>query len=230
MSDRTSITASVTGIVHDSSGKLASADYDRIVAAAIARYSKDRPDISVVDLTGNAGHDYDLPSGWIDEFSDVVSIEYPMGQIPTAFINDDIDDAWTIYQTPTGKKLRLIYAAPAASQQFRVTFTVSRTDATIPDSDVDALCNLAASFCLEELANLYAQTSDPMINADVVNYRTKSQEFAARAKRLIQLYKEHLGIKDTDITPPASGVISMEENYPVGIDRLTHPRWARRRR
>ena len=230
MSDINTITANVTAIVRDAGGKISSNDYARIIQAALTRYSNDRPDALVVDVRGNGSHDYALPSGCNEGFSEVLSIEFPIGQVPPVFLNDAIDDAWTIYQSPTGKLLRLLYVEPTAAEQFRVAISIPRTDETILDMDVDAFCNLAASFCLEELATFYTNTSDPTIMADSVNYRSKGQEFATRAKRLLQLYKEHLGIKDTDITLPAFGVKSLQENYPMGIDRLTHPRWARRRR
>lgn len=218
MSDIASIRTKVVGIVSDDSGKLVNpADYDRNIAAAIALYSKHRPNLKVADITGNGGHDYDLPSGWIDEFSTVKGIEYPIGDVPATML--DADD-YEIYQSPAAKKIRLINDSPSASESFRVTFTILRTDTTIPDGDIDALCNLSAALCLEDLANAFAQTSDSLINADSVNYRTKSDEFARRAKRLMQLYKEHIGIKDDDTTT-ASSVIA---DIPEAQGRLTHRR------
>ncbi|GER92684.1 hypothetical protein A45J_0402 [hot springs metagenome] len=228
MSDLSGIRTKVIGIVSDDSGKLTNpGDYDRNIAAAIAIYSKHRPNLKVVDITGNGGHDYDLPSGWIDEFSVIKSIEYPIGDVPATLIDND---KYEIYQSPTAKKIRLINDTPSASESFRVTFTTLRTDTTIPDGDIDALCNLASALCLEELANAYAQTSDSTIAADSVNYRTKSFDFAQRAKRLMQLYKEHMGIREDDITQPASAVIDLDIKYPGGGERLTHPRSRRKMR
>lgn len=228
MSKQSDIKNRVIGIVRDDSGKLIDPDdFDRIINAAINKYSKYRPALKVADVAGNGTHDYALPTGWIDEFSAIRNIEYPLGDVPESLLNGD---DYAIYQSPTDKKIRLIRYSPAATESFRVTFTIPRTDATIPDNDVDALCNLAAAFCLEELANLFTQTSDPNIAADVVNYRTKSFEFTARAKRLMQLCKEHMGLKDEDITPPASAVTDLDIKYPGGGDRLTHSRYGRRRR
>ena len=69
-----------------------------------------------------------------------------------------------------------------------------------------------------------------LIDADAVNYRTKSAEFAARAKRLLQLYKDHMGLKEDDTATPAAAVADHDEKYPGGFERLTHPRWTRRLR
>lgn len=201
--------------------------YDRHIAAALERYSKHRPKVDVVDITGDGTHDYATPTGWIDEFSSIVSVEYPVGDVPESLL--DADD-YKIYQTTSAKKVRLINDAPPATETFRVSFTVPRTATTVPSGDVDAVAKLAASFCLEELANAFAQTGDSTIGADVVNYHSKSSEFAARAKRLMQLYKEHMGLKDGDTAPAAAVIRDFDQKYPGGLDRLTHPRRARERR
>jgi hypothetical protein len=214
-------------LVQDASGKLASTDYDQMLDAALKRYSKHRPDEKVADIAGNGTHDYDLPAGWADEFSAPVRIEYPIGSMPEELLDAD---EYYLYKTPAGKKLRVVSIAPAATASFRVTFTIPRTDLTVPDNDVDAVAMLAASLCLEILATRYVDTSDPTIAADVVNYRSKSSEAAGRAKTYLKLYKEHLGIKEDDTVPAASAVSSHELNYPGGGDRLTHPRRLRRLR
>lgn len=214
--------------VKDDSGKLAVPDdYDRNINAAVNRYSRHRPNIQVSDIAGNGTHDYSLPAGWSDGFSVASKIEYPIGDVPATLLDND---EYELYQSPTGMKLRLKHAAPSATQSFRLTFTTPRLVTTIPDGDVDAFIWLAASLCCEDLANAFAQTSDTTIAADSVNYRTKAQEFTSMAKRLMQIYKEHMGLKDDDLTTLASAVTDVSLNYPGGRDRLTHPRWARKSR
>ncbi len=233
MSSLADIRTKVIGIVSDDSGKLVNpADYDRNIAAAISQYSKHRPDIRVIDITGNGTHDYALPASgaitiWNDEFSSIKSIEYPVGDVPATLLEND---EYEIYQNPTAKKIRLKNNSPGATETFRVTFTILRTDATIPSADVNALCNLASSLCFEELANAYAQTGDSTIDADSVDHKSKSSEFGARAKRFLQLYKDYIGMKEGELVPPASVVSDLDVNYPGGGDRLTHPRWMRERR
>ena len=94
---------------------------------------------------------------------------------------------------------------------------------TIPESDQDAVCNLAASLCSGALASAYAHTSDSTIGADSVDHRSKSQEFSSRAKIQKQTYLNHIGLKEGEI-PPASATRDYDINYPDGTDRLTHPR------
>lgn len=214
--------------VRDDSGRLVNPDdYERNIVAAIRRYSLLRPDRSVVDITGNGTKTYSLPAGWAEGFSGVKSIEYPVDEIPATYL--EAED-YEIYQAPSGKVIRLLKDSPEATESFRVTFTIPRISTTILENDYDAVCNLAAGFCLEDLANSYAQSSDSTISADSVDYRSKSQEFASRAKRMVQLWKDHMGIKDEDITPPASAVTDMSIGYPGGGDRLTHPKRQRKKR
>ena len=218
----------VIALVKDDSGKLANpSDYEAAISQAVKVFSRHRPDTMVVDITGNGTNDYDFPSGWVGDFSSIRSIEFPIGEVPETLLDND---EYAIYQTPAKKQIRLINERPSASESFRVCFTLPRTDSTIPDNDVDAVCNLAASVCLEQLANAFAQTSDSTIGADSVNYRTKSADFSSRAKRHFQLYKEHMGIREDDITPPASAVTDLDMKYPGGAGRLTHPRREREKR
>lgn len=222
------ILAKVIAIVKDDSGKLSNPDdFNAAIAAALKTYSKHRPDIAVEDITGNGTHDYDLPDAWMEGFSSISSIEYPMDKVPAELLDND---EYAVYQTPDGKKIRLMNDMPPTTDAFRLSYTLPRMQDTILANDEDALCNLSASFCLDQLANAFAQTSDSTIGADSVNYRTKSYEFAQRAKKHMQLYKEHVGIKEGDTAAPASAVVDLDEKYPGGGERLTHPRWARRKR
>ncbi len=52
-------------LVRDDAGKLTPADRDLAIAAAVIRYSKDRPRTKVVDITAPGGHYLPLPTGWV---------------------------------------------------------------------------------------------------------------------------------------------------------------------
>jgi hypothetical protein len=221
------ILSKVIAIVKDDSGKITNDDYDRNISAALKRYSKHKPDTAVKDITSPGGHDIDLPDGWSVDFSIITALEHPVENVPASILDTE---SYGTYQSPSGKKIRLIDDILSSGEKVRVSFTIIRTAETMPEIDINALSNLAASLCLEDLANAYLQTSDPTITADVVNYRSKSSEAAARAKKLMQLYKDHMGLKENDTTPPASAVVDLDEKYPGGLERLTHPRWARVKR
>lgn len=214
--------------VKDDSGKLTDIDdYNPAIAAALERYSIHRPKAAVSDLVGNGTHDLPMPAGWVEEFSMVISVEWPVGEAPGSIVDND---TWRVYHTPDGEILRLALDVPDAGDPVRMTFTVMRTVDDIIAGDADAVACLAASIVLDDLATLYAATSDPTISADVVDYQGKSGRYAARAKILRQRYMTHMGVKD-DQSPAALTVARPPDS---DRPRITHgryevlPAWYRR--
>ena len=213
----------VAGHLQDTAGKLPSGDLTAAIEEAlVGRYSKDRPLVVVEDLTGDgATYEWDLAavSGWQNGFSQVVRIEYPQGErVPTYLEGDE----WMIYESPTGRFLRFTFV-PANSKTARVHFTAwHAVDASsLPDADFYAVGALAAALAARRLAAIYAQTGDSSIGADTVNYRTKSQEYLALARRLEQDYENLLGT-DPERTAPAASRTADWKGETAGGDRLTH--------
>ena len=205
--------------VKDSSGKLTDPDdYLSAVTEALNRYSKARPFETVADIPGDGGHDYDLPSDWLDGFSTIPALEYPVDQVPEQII--DRRD-WKIYSTPAGKKLRLLTVTPAADETLRITYTVYHTEDSVPAVDLEAVANLAASVCCIMLAAAFGQSSDSIIQADSVNYGSKADSFRRLAGSLEGRYKEHLGIKDSDTVTAAMATAAPPDSTRI---RLTHGR------
>lgn len=192
----------IRGKVKDDSTKLSDPD-DLFSAAAEAlnRYSKARPLEVVADLPGTDSHDCALPADWMDGFSTFIQVEYPIDAVPARIIARRF---YQLYAAPTGKKLRLWNANPTAAEFVRLTYTILHSEHTVPAVDIEAVANLAASLCLRQLAAAFGQTSDSTINADVVNYRSKADEFRRLADSFEGLYKSHLGITGDDTVAPAS--------------------------
>jgi hypothetical protein len=191
-------------------------DFIPAVEAALQRYSRHNPRTVVEDLDGADSHDLDPPAGWVEDFSALVSVEWPVGEIPMVWLDPA---GYRLYQSPDGWKLRLFDETPATGDSVRVTYTAPRLESQIPQNDFDAVACLAAADCCERLANLYTQSSDPTIGADVVNYRSKGSEYASRAKRLRELYAAHIGV-DEKGGPAAS--MSVAAPPRSGRTRLTH--------
>lgn len=203
--------------VKDDSGRLTEVDdYEPAIAAALERYSSHRPILAIADLDGDGTADLALPEDWEPEFSRVMRVEYPVGLVPESLIPAG---EWSMYLTPEAELLRLSQVKPETGEAVRVTYTLPRTDASVARGDLNAVADLAASICSATLASLFAQTSDPTISADAVNYRSKSAEFAAQAKRYRQLYLDHFGISG-DGGPAAAWTTASPA--PVGRVRLTH--------
>ena len=232
----------VASRIQDAAGTLQLSDKDNMISQAVRqRYSHDRPREMVSDVTADGSANLALPTGgngeqYEDGFSSIRSLESPIGLLPPTYLEND---TWMVYRTPTGLVILLMSVLPNAGDKVRVSWTVRHTpgtsggspvNTTVPDSDFEAVCDLAASMCCAQLAAIYAQTRDPSISADAVNYRTKSQEYLTLAKTLQQRYFDHVGIEEGAGSAgggPAGGVVvmgSMTEKMGSGVDRLTHRR------
>ncbi len=205
--------------------------YDQQVKAvnkALVLHSKHRPRRVIEDVNGDGGFDYVLNDllEWVDDFSRVVEVEYPVDdESPEPSVLDP--EAWTVYEKPTGKVLRFIEDKPGLYEEFRVTYTTVHTFAeglsTVATQDEEAVQALAASFFARMIASYYAQAGDTTIGADSVDHKSRRQEYEAQAARYRKEYDEHMG--NLDGKPrPASANQDQDVVYPFGWDRLTHPR------
>ena len=213
----------VAGHLQDTAGKLPGADLTAAIEEALAgRYSKDRPQVLLADLTGD-GSQYEWAvadiTDWQNGFSQVVRIEYPQGERTPNYLESD---DWLIYESPTARFLRFVFA-PSNGKTARVHFTAPHAvdAASLPEADFYAVGALAAALAARRLAALYAQTGDSSIAADTVNYRSKSQEYLALARRLEKDYENLLGT-DPERTAPAASRTSEWKGKTAGGDRLTH--------
>lgn len=216
--------------VRDSGAKFTTAQIDRAIVEAVKRYARVRPVEAVQDYPGDgATFDLALPTGWVPDLSTVRSLEYPTGQRPAALL--EAED-WQFYRVSTAvQTIRLTTLTPSAGQTLRVTWTkphlVDVSGSTIAVQDEEAVANLAAAIGLRQLAAHYANTVDPSIAADSVNYRSKSSEYSKLATELEQQYRQHLGITDTDSETLAGGTfVDVDRLSSLNQDPLTHPnRW-----
>jgi hypothetical protein len=205
--------------IKDDSGRLVDPDdYQAGLDAALATLSRWRPVVTAEDLAGAGSRDVALPDGWEPEFSALRRVEYPVGQFPEAYLEPE---AYDLYDGPDGTVLRLRGCEPPAGAAVRVWWTRARLEADVTGLDADAVANLAAAHCLETLANLFAHTSDPTIQADSVSYQNKSRDFAARAKRARELAYAHFGIKEGEVAPAAASATATARPASWG-KRLTH--------
>lgn len=212
-----------TNLVRDDTGRIAIADRDEAIARAAARYSKDRPRKTIVDVAAPGGNRLNLPAGWQAGFSAIVAIEYPIGKTPQNLLDQD---SYTIYSTPTGDEIKIASAITAA-QPVRVTYTirhlVDAANDTIRADDREPVCCWAAALLLEQLAAWFTGSSDSTIQADSVDRRSKGGEYASRAKSLRARYFAELGLDEKRNTA-AGVVVDLDLADSQGRDRLLHPR------
>jgi len=212
----------IARLIQDEAGRLSTADIDGFLAEALSVFSRDYPRVRVVDIAGTGAYQYDLPADWVEGFSAVVRLEYPVGQRPPVYL--EADD-YMVYRDTSGEKLLLVSHLPQSGETLRLTYTTTYTEAAleeIPQVMQEGVCLLAAALCCEALSRSYAQGTQPTIAVDAVDYGEKSDVYARRAKELQERYAEFMG-KASGVRP-ASGVRDWDVNYPWGEDRLTHPK------
>lgn len=216
--------ALVTSLVRDDEDRIPDEDRDAAIALAVLRYSEDRPRRPVVDIVSDGQALQDLPEGWEPGFSALVSLEHPVGRIPPSLLHSE---AFGVYDAPDGQKLAFVHGdLPPAGDAVRVTFLAGHQLTaeldTTPQRHREVIACYAASLLLDQLSTLMANAGDSTIQADSVDRRTKSQEYASRARAMRQRYLDGLGINAKKNV--AAGVqVNLDQYDSRGRDRLTHP-------
>lgn len=223
----------------DANLELSDFNLDNVIEAALERYSRDAPDDSTDDVTGDGGRYYDIEtslSSWSEGFSQVVEIEYPAQAIADDEVPQYLDeDDWRDdYRQGGTRYLFLPNHAPAATETMRIKYTIPYTfvsnSTDVPAQDFYAVCNLAAGLACQAIATKYSRTSDSTIAADSVNHIPRAQEFARRARDYIGFYEEHLGLGDEpDFQHAAGNFVDLDTSpsWPTGRRYLFHGRESR---
>jgi hypothetical protein len=229
-------TAAMPSIVQDGASRLGELD-GYAISAILNRYSKDAPLEIVSDIPGNGTNLLPLPVDPAEIaifdplFSTIRTIEFPIEQMPPQYV---LDSDLSLYRTPAGYFIALNFDTPGPGDLLRVTWTAAHaaTGATVPGKDFYAVVDYAASLALESLAASYAQTGDPSLSADVVNYRSKAQEYLGLAKAIRKRYYTHMGVEESTAAGGGEAAPSLaignqwlEQNS--GVDRLVHGKYSR---
>jgi hypothetical protein len=221
LSDYQALTSELT---RDDAGKVAVSERDRAIVLAVERYSKDRPQEKVEDVTPVDANTLPLPTFWETDYSELRSLEYPIGSVPPNVIGQD---RYGFYRSPSALRIQLLDAVAVAALSVRATFTIrhalSASADTIPTKDREPIACWAAAALCDQLAALYSGNTDSTIQADSVQQTSKAQEYAARARALRKRYFDELGVDDKR-SQPAGVVVNLDFPASDGQDRLTHTR------
>ncbi|GAK43605.1 conserved protein [Tepidicaulis marinus] len=202
----------VSNLIRDYSGEIADADRDQALSLAVTRYSTDRPRTHIEAVLAGGTTALDLPQAWEENFSTLRALGIPgQGEI-----------AGKVEQTITGTIIRTadtIRSGTNVHVSFTVQHVLDENDDTIPPADREAVASWAAALLLEQLASYYAGAKQSTIDADSVDWQSKSRDFAGRAARLRKLYQDHLGI-DPKRNVPAAAVVDLNRPNSLGRSRL----------
>lgn len=204
----------VEGFVRDETTRLSADDIEMAISLAVIRYGQDRPRTKVEDVVSAGGDALPLPAAWASD-SELQLVECPIGQNPPSYLPG------TIYTAPAGDVLR-IGTFLSSGAEVRLTFTVphvvSDTVDTIPAGNREAVAAYGAALLLEQLSAAAINDGDSTIQADSTDRRSKSQEYASRARGLKSRYVEALGIGSSGAGQVAAGTSVAWPSRP----RLTH--------
>lgn len=174
---------------------------EEMVYDAVMVYSRLRPRNDVEDYAGDGStYDFTLPTNWVQGFSSILAVEWEsVGEQEPVYLRAD---KWMFYLSPTGWKLRF-FEIPDGT--VRVTYTKPHTENTVYDQDKRAVGHLVIAKTALALAGKYSGYNEPSFEADVINYRTKADEYRSQARLFERLFKEHFGMGNRDIAPAAMG-------------------------
>src|SRR5574342_685856 len=121
--------------------------------------------------------------------------------------------------TPKLKKLAqltFLSITPSTTDVFKINYTKTHTvsDEAVDNNTVlakhqDAFEHLAAAFVAYAISAKYANTQDPTIDADAVDYGSKSAQWREVADAEMKLYEDHVGLNQEKRTEAASTLFKL---------------------
>jgi hypothetical protein len=162
---------------------------------------------------------WDVPTGWIDGFSQLLSVEYPQGNEPAEYLEDEDYDLY--YNVTTSKwQWRLFDTIPASGEKVRFNYTTKHTceegAVTVKDNDFYVICDMASEKACIALATIYAPSNDSTIGADSVHHSTKVSEYQKLAKEWKQSWMNRLGVNPD--TPVQAATVHADVELHSGVD------------
>lgn len=198
----------IENLLKDDAGFLTSDQRNVAINRAIKQVSHDRPFGLVVDITGDGTKTYDIEGvGFKRGWSDIKTVEHPAAEDPPVF--RDRDDDWIVYEDPSkteGARMRLLFLSvtPTSAETIRVTFTqphtVTEGESTLTETEFLAVVYLCMVILYRALAAKFAQSMDPTIDADAVDYGGRSQNYLFLSERYMTDYKNILGFGEEGVT------------------------------
>ncbi len=159
-------------------------DLTQALVKASEKYNRRRPFRKTVELAGSSDRKVAVPSDWLENFSEIVAIEYPLNETPTSYIYKKF---YRIKAEPSGLLIEFLDDYPGDSSNFYLTYTIrhSITEAasTVYAHDEEIFVTLAASYAAEMIESKYSDTVDSEMGADAVGFRDKAEKFASLSRQ-----------------------------------------------
>lgn len=185
--------ADIDRLLRDTGTPVTAADRDAALTVALERYSRDRPRRLVHRQVPPAeGVALAALPGWTAGLSALVAVEYPTWPETPRTLDTG---CWTVADTPGGPVAPIVAGVPAGAA-VGLVYTgahVAGDDSdSVPPGHREAVACYAAAHLLEGLAVAHAGDRDPTLAIQGAGPAPGgvSREYAARARRLRDLYME----------------------------------------
>lgn len=192
--------ATITQLVDDklrstSLGDLAPTDVrDRAIVQALLQYGADAPQQLSADVAVPGGEAFGVPPAWDAARSQLVAVEYPVGQAPMATLP-------AVVTRTTSDALLIVLlqdTLPAATVRVHFTGPHAGDGSTIPAEHDNAIACWAAAELCRQVATKLGHDRDATISAGAVDQQSQSGELARRARDWLLQYRTTLGLPDPD--------------------------------
>lgn len=162
-------------------------------------------------------------TGWVADFSDIIDIENPVGDVPSTMFDRD-----NYYENSLG----LQFLTPLIGS-YKVFFTTIHANdgSTLSELGKRQVSYLAAGFCLEKMAAYYTQHKNSKLGDASAEFRTRSDECASRAREYMAMFYAFFGGNGRDTSAgvaPAFYRVKLDTGLvgsavvPNSTRRLTH--------
>jgi len=184
---------------------------DAAITSALRRFGRDVPRRSAQEVTANPVATAGLTDGWDNEFSELISVEWPYltetagilskslqampDGSPRATIDVEADGTYAI---------RFPGFPVAVGSSAFITYTLAWTAASLPTVWEEAVTVKASALLCHQLAGLYDGTEMPEPSGiALINAGERADSFREHAKVLDELYRDLVGQAPSQM-PPAS--------------------------
>jgi hypothetical protein len=224
--------AIMSGLIQDQGGKLSTTARNQSIQAAVELHSTFLPRVKVQVMTGVSNDRSAVPTGWIDDVSELLRVEYPLHDTPPTYLEAEDDVTVITAPTATSARFKLLFLndVPGATERFAVHYTkphifgATASQNTIQDNHIQAISYLAAALACKQLAAFYSQSGDNLIQADSVNSQQKNPSYLNLSRAYFDYYYTFFKI-DPNGKARAAGInVDMDRKFSFGGEFFTHPR------
>lgn len=119
--------------------------------------------------------------------------------------------------------LKFLERTPANSEFFQFKYRIGHTvaddaESSISAKDQDAFEHLAAALTAYQISAKYANTQEPSMDVDAIDYGSKASEWRAVAEAEMKLYNEHIGLGEDRKVEAGGAFVDIDALSQIGQD------------